>query len=272
MKKKQAVCICAAVIALSAAYLTFENEALMLTEHDFVSEKVSEPFDGFKICHLSDIHVKSNKKSYSRLIGMVTDASPDIIVISGDLVDSRVTLVPSALSLVEKLTKIAPVYYVTGNHEERLPPEIHERIVDGLTALGVHIMNGVAETIERGGEVINIAGLFDEDHFYVTTAAELFDEDVLNILINHRPQFAEDYAKAGADLTFTGHAHGGQMRIPFVGGVIAPDQYFFPEFYEGVHYYGDRATVISRGIGNSLCPFRVNNRPEVIVVTLRKAE
>ena len=272
MKKKRAVCVCAAVVALTAAYLAFENGALELTEYDYVSPKVTSAFDGFKICHLSDIHVKSRKRSYSSLIKKVSEQEPDIIVISGDLVDSRDSDVQTALSLIETLAEIAPVYYVTGNHEERLPADIYTDVIGGLSYLGVHMMNGRAETIERGGESINIAGFFDRGHFFVEEAAELFDDGALNLLINHRPQFAEDFAKSGADLTFTGHAHGGQARLPFIGGMIAPDQYFFPEYYEGIHYFGGNATVISRGIGNSLIPCRVNNRPEVVIVTLRKPE
>ena len=269
MKRTRVIIACAAALALTAGYLAFENEALMLTQYDFASSKVPESFDGFKICHLSDIHVKRAGRNYTRLVNMVSEQEPDIIVISGDLVDSRDSDVASAVSLVGLLREIAPVCYVTGNHEERLPTDVYLDVIGQLSGIGARVLNETAEQIERGGEYINIIGLFDREEFSAETLKGLIKEDGLNILLNHRPQFAPDYAEAGADLTFCGHAHGGQVRIPFVGGAIAPDQYFFPEFYEGMHWYDGRATVISRGIGNSLMSFRVNNRPEVIILTLK---
>lgn len=269
MKKSRTILLLTAAAVLTSAYLIWEDNALALTEYTYTSPKVTSELDGFKICHLSDIHNERFGEKNVRLVGLVAEQLPDIIVISGDLVDSRHTDVPAALELMEQIVDIAPVYYVTGNHEERLSTAVYGYLMENLLQLGVHLMDGRAEVIEWNGERINIAGFFDKKEFSPDSARGLLNENMLNILINHRPQFAEQYAEAGFDLAFSGHAHGGQVRIPFVGGVISPDQYFFPKYSEGMHKFGDRATVISRGIGDSLLPGRVNNRPEVITVTLK---
>ena len=272
MKRTRMLCAFAATVALVSAYLVWENNSLGLTEYTYASPKVSAALDGFKICHLSDIHNKRFGEKNSRLVSLVAEQSPDIIVITGDLVDSRHTDVLAAVELLEQLAPVAPIYYVTGNHEERLPTALYSYLTENLADLSVNLLDGRSEIIEYGGEKINIAGFFDRNDFPLDSARGLVRGDMLNILINHRPQFAPKYAEAGFDIAFSGHAHGGQMRIPFVGGVIAPDQFFFPKYSEGVHEFGDSATVISRGIGNSLAPTRVNNRPEVVTVTLKNVK
>lgn len=268
MNKKRLIIACSAAAAIAAGYLMYENLTVGLTEYTYVSEKVPEEFDGFKICHLSDIHVKS-ERNFSGIIKLCAEQSPDIIVITGDLIHSESSSISCAASLTETLCDIAPVYYVTGNHEEGLSTERYIEALTSLSAVGVHILDGKAEKIFRSQSYINILGVSDSSEPDLGEISELCDSETLNLLLSHRPQFAESYASAGADLTFTGHAHGGQMRLPIVGGVIAPDQYFFPEYYEGMHFFGDSATVISRGLGNSLIPIRVNNRPEVIAMTLK---
>ena len=271
MNRRTTICACAAAAVLSAAaYLAVENNALMLTEYEYRADSVSAELDGFRIVHLSDVHGKRFGKGNSRLIKLVSEQSPDIIVISGDLVDSRRPDPEAAYELVGGLAPIAPVYYVTGNHEERLPRELYISVMENLSSLGAHILDGNAETVTVGSSEVNIAGFRDSRYFTVSEAKELVLSGAFNILINHRPQYAAGYAEAGFDLAFSGHAHGGQIRLPFIGGVIAPDQYLFPKYYEGVHRFAGGATVISRGLGNSLLPLRVNNRPEVVSVTLRK--
>lgn len=272
MKRKQIVFICAALAAaLTAAYITYENEAIGLTEYEYATEKLQQGSEGLNICHLSDIHIRSQSKKYSRLIKICADCQPDIIAITGDLIDSRDTDIPYAISLVETLCEIAPVYYVTGNHEERLPTDMYAELLSELSGVGVHVLRNSCEVFVKDGVKYNIIGAFDRSEPDFSAISALADAEAVNILLSHRPQFAEGYAYAGADLTLCGHAHGGQARLPFVGGVIAPDQFFFPEYYQGIHFFDGRATVISRGIGNSLIPVRVNNRPEVVAVKVKSA-
>ena len=270
MNRKRALCIFAVAAAIAAAGLNAENNMLTLSEYVFESPKVSDSLDGFKIVHLSDLHGKRFGRGNSRLVGLVNAQRPDIILITGDLVDGRHPDPQAAYELVSQLTLIADVYYVTGNHEENLPTLTYNHLLSELLARGVHLLDGRAERFEVGSSEVNIIGMFDKKDFYASQVSELLRPNGFNILLNHRPQFAPDYAAAGIDLSFCGHAHGGQFRIPFVGGLIAPDQLFFPTYSEGIHRFGDRATVISRGLGNSLIPIRINNPPEVVSVTLRK--
>lgn len=268
MNKKKIAVACAVAAVAAAGYLTYENYAIGTTYYTVEADGASEEFGGFRICHLSDIHVKKHGRTYSQLIRLTEKQHPDIIAITGDLVDSRDSDIPSAISLIETLCDIAPVYYVTGNHEERLPAQTYLELMSALNAAGAHILDGKAEKTEINGLAVNIAGFSDNPEFDIKEASTLLDSGAFNILLNHRPQFAPDYAEAGADLSLCGHAHGGQIRLPFIGGIIAPDQYFFPTYSEGLLNFGKGCTVISRGIGNSLLPFRVNNRPELVVIDI----
>lgn len=269
-KSKKTTLLVFAALTAVAAYLTFENNAVTVTPYEFISEKVPAGFDGFKIVHLSDIHVKNPHKSYSLMIKSIDEQRPDIIVISGDLIDHRATDIPAAAALAKKLCGIAPVYYVTGNHEEALDTESYTQALSGLAQAGVTLLDSRTVFIQKNGGEIALSGAFDTPYSAGSTAEQLIEPELFNIFVYHRPHFGEDIALAGADLVLSGHAHGGQMQIPFVGGLIAPDQGFFPKYSEGMHSFGGSALVISRGIGNSLIPFRVNNRPEAVAVTLRQ--
>lgn len=258
-------------IAAAAAlgYVAYENLAIGITRYDITGENFPEGLSELKICHLSDIHVKTNPRDYGQLIKAAAKCEPDIITVSGDLVDSRVSDISAAVSLMETLTDIAPVYYVTGNHEERLPTDLYFKVIEDLRAAGVRVLEDCAEIYEKNGCRINIIGMFDREYPDCDMLSGLIEPGLFNVLVCHRPQFAESYAAYGASLALCGHAHGGQARLPFIGGIIAPDQGFFPDYYEGVHEINGRYTVISRGIGNSIIPVRINNRPEVLLITAR---
>ncbi len=270
---KRAVGIAAAVGVLTCAaigYAVYENTAIQLARYEIASQALPESLAGLRICHLSDIHVKPEPRDYGPLIKAAASTEPDLITVSGDLVDSRVSDISAAVSLMETLAQIAPVYYVTGNHEERLPPEIYAEVLKSLEDAGVHLLRDSSELFVMDGVAVNIMGVCDRKYPDFDLIRSLEQDGLFNLLISHRPQFAKEYAEAGADLTVCGHAHGGQARIPFIGGLIAPDQMFFPEFYQGVHEFSGRYTVISRGIGNSLIPVRVNNRPEVVLIEIKR--
>lgn len=256
-----------AVAVLATGYCVWQNEDIGISRYTYTSDKITEGLDGIKIVHISDLHNKEFGNDSSRLISLILKEAPDLIIISGDLVDSRHTDVEAALDFVSQAKDIAPVYYSTGNHEERLDKETYAYLLSSLEEIGVHVLQNGSETVYFGDEAIVIFGLRDGTLEMLEDAYN--DTDKLKLMIAHRPQHIEIYSKLGADLVFSGHAHGGQVRIPFIGGILAPDQGFFPKLTEGVHTFGDTAMVISRGLGNSLCPIRVNNRPELVSVTLK---
>lgn len=237
------------------------------------SPKIPKSFDGFRIAQISDLHNAEFDKYNSEILSPVFHSKPDIIVITGDMIDSRNTNVEVAIELAKRAVNIAPTYYINGNHESRLPKE-YEELKEGLSKAGVMILENDMVDITRNDEKITLIGLNDPTFDRmggVSMSGRLSfligDNDNYKILLAHKPEFFAAYAGL-VDLVFSGHAHGGQFNIPFVGGVIAPGQGFFPEYYQGCYFKNGTEMIVSRGIGNSIIPFRINNKPEIIVAEL----
>lgn len=274
--KKIILCACAVAVA-GAAYLWWGNNSLTVSNYTLTSPEITRSFDGFRIVQLSDIH---NKDFGGRLSGKVKTLSPDIIVITGDLIDSRRTDISVAEKLIKELKPLAPIYYVTGNHESRI--EKYPALREMLENHGVEVLDGKTAHIEKGGESITLtgiddamffgSGLLDERNILFSHKLKELSENKGNgfsVLLSHRPELLEIYAECGFDLAFTGHAHGGQIRLPFVGGVLTPNQGFFPEYDAGEFRKGNTTMIVSRGLGNSLFPFRIGNRPDIVLCELK---
>ena len=200
----------------------------------------------------------------------LAEAEPDIIVLTGDLIDSGKTDVEAALSFAEQAAAIAPCYAVTGNHEA-WSGDAWDVLRTGLLREGVVLLEDEAVFLDRDGETVALLGLSDPA-FGLDQAAllrELTAGEGYTILLSHRPERMVLYAEADVDLVFSGHAHGGQFRFPIVGGLVAPDQGLLPQYDAGRFRQGDTLMLVSRGIGNSIIPLRVNNRPELIVAELK---
>jgi len=282
MKRKKRIIILISVLACITAlalWIAWGNSALMVSEFSIQSERVPEGLSGYKIAQVSDLHNAEFGDNNADLLALLEAAEPDIIVLTGDLIDSRKTDIDIAGSFAEKAVEIAPTYFVTGNHEARI--DGYAELRDNLIAAGVTVLENEAVTIEKDGNEITLLGIndpsFQTDYLMGDSASVvqsaldgLVDDEQYTILLSHRPELFETYAGAGVDLVFSGHAHGGQFRIPFLGGVIAPNQGFFPKYDAGLYTQGNTNMVVSRGLGNSLFPFRVNNRPELIIVELGK--
>lgn len=278
MKRRVFVLIIAAVLVLALLiWLLWANSSPAATQVTVASGALPEAFEGFKIAHVSDLHNAVFGRKNEKLLSLIRAAKPDIIAITGDLIDSRHTDIDSALAFVEAAAEIAPVYYVTGNHESRLDfDEIEPRLI----AAGARVLRNEAEDIGRGGERIRLAGI-DDPSFIRTggtaeerAAAELEQlgdgGGTFTVLLAHRPELVEVYAEYGAGLVLSGHAHGGQVRLPLLGGLYAPGQGLLPEYDSGLYSQGETQMVVSRGLGNSVAPLRVNNRPELVIVTLSR--
>lgn len=278
MKRRVIVLITAAALVLALLiWLLWANSSPAATQVTVASGALPEAFEGFKIAHVSDLHNAVFGRKNEKLLSLIRAAKPDIIAITGDLIDSRHTDIDSALAFVEAAAEIAPVYYVTGNHESRLDfDEIEPRLI----AAGARVLRNEAEDIGRGGERIRLAGI-DDPSFIRTggtaeerAAAELEQlgdgGGTFTVLLAHRPELVEVYAEYGAGLVLSGHAHGGQVRLPLLGGLYAPGQGLLPEYDSGLYSLGETQMVVSRGLGNSVAPLRVNNRPELVIVTLSR--
>ncbi|MBQ8624203.1 MAG: metallophosphoesterase [Oscillospiraceae bacterium] len=267
MNKKLKWLIAGAVTAaVISGYCLWQNEDIGVSYYSYTSEKIGEDLNGCKIVHISDLHNKEFGSNSSRLVKLISNEQPDIIIISGDLVDSRRTDIEAALNFVSQIVEIAPVYYSTGNHEERLDPDAYAYLLSSLEEIGATVLQNETETVYINDESFVIFGLKDGT---VDSLEDIYgDTDKLKLMIAHKPHLIDKYSALGADLVFSGHVHGGQVRIPFLGGLLSSERVFFPKYYQGVHQVNDTTLVISRGLGNSIIPIRINNRPELVVVTL----
>lgn len=263
-----------------SAWTLWGNTALTVTPVTVSSPRLPAGFDRFRIAHLSDLHNAEFGKKNQKLLAMLEKIAPDIIVITGDLVDRRRPNLKIALDFVTEAVKLAPVYYIPGNHEAKM--NCYPQLWGKLTAAGVIALEDRSLPLARGGDTVTLVGLADpyftirKDPLHLTPAIIrgrlrklVRREDGYHILLSHRPELFPSYLRCGVDLTFCGHAHGGQARLPFIGGIIAPHQGLFPKYDAGLYTQGHCSMVVSRGLGNSLCPLRFNNRPEVVVVQLR---
>lgn len=269
--KKQATSIFLLLVFLAATLgiLTWGNTALQTSTYTVSSHTIPQSFNCYTIAQVSDLHNAEFGEGNERLLEKLREAEPDIIVFTGDIVDSHKTNVQVAVQFAQQAQAIAPTYYITGNHEAGLGKA---RIVleNQLSTGGTVILRHQALTLERGSDQLNLIGIDDPTILRSSNQnlTELVQEDTYNLLLAHRPENFKEYAAAGADLTLTGHAHGGQIRLPFLGGLIAPNQGFFPEYDAGLFTEGESHMIVSRGLGNSLFPLRINNRPELVVVQL----
>ena len=279
-KKKIIYAVTGLVLVLAIFFICIGNYTVETYKYNIRTEKIPEGFDGFRIVQVSDLHNAEFDKYNSTVLSPIFRAEPDIIVITGDLIDSRNTKIDVAISFAQKAVNIAPVYYVNGNHESRVLGE-YEKLKQGLTDAGVTILENSSADITIGDEAITLIGINDptfrmdivDDTMEQNIAHQLVnvipDNDNYKVLLAHRPEYFDVYA-GNVDLVLSGHAHGGQFRIPFIGGLVAPGQGFFPEYYEGSHIKENTEMIVSRGIGNSIIPFRINNKPEIIVAELTK--
>lgn len=275
LKKKYIIIF---LFLLLVIWTIWGNVSVGTTHYTISSSRLPDAFEGFKIVLISDLHNAQFGSDNSRITNIIEKEQPDLITITGDLIDSNKTDMDIAANLLRQLVQIAPCYYVTGNHEAWIGSQ-YARLEEKLLAEQVHILHDQVVSIEKNGQMIQLAGLDDPDF---TDRDSAVQQSVLQtklqamdlsgeycILLSHRPEAFEVYAAEGIDLALCGHAHGGQFRLPFIGGIVAPNQGFFPEYDAGLYTRDDTNMVVSRGIGNSIIPIRFNNRPEIVVIQLK---
>lgn len=255
------------VIAL-LLFCNFQNKHLETTHYTYEAEQLGVDLDGYRIVQISDLHNAKFGKNNQKLVDRIIECAPDMIVLTGDLVDSNHTNVDRAVQFVDEIVKICPVYYVTGNHEYWLDTSEYENLMDGVASAGVIILDDQVVEISRGDAKFRLVGLDDKSLADGTLEALLSDEKELTVVLAHEPQYFARYAGTGVDLVLSGHAHGGQFRLPFVGGIVAPDQGFLPEYTAGEYYMNGTEMIVSRGLGNSVIPVRLFNYPEIVCVEL----
>ena len=279
-KKKFIILAVVAVIFIALViWIAWSNTALELSSYTITSSRLPENFNGYRIAHVSDLHNAQLGENNEKLLAMLRNAQPDMIAITGDLIDAGNTDISVALHFAKEAMDIAPCYYITGNHEAQISDYNH--LKSGLLELGVIVLENDKFEIEDNGEKILVIGVQDpsfetnsDDSVSVMqrNLQQLTEEESYTILLSHRPELMKVYADYPVDLVLSGHAHGGQFRLPFLGGMYAPNQGVFPEYDSGLFEKNNTKMIVSRGIGNSVIPFRFNNRPELILIELRTAQ
>ena len=256
------------------------NRQLIIDEDIMYSRKLPEVFEGRKILLISDLHKKRFGRDYCCLVDSVRAANPDIIIFAGDLYSRSEKETSGKVKLMKALNEIAPVYYTGGNHE-LFDPELHEAMLHKLRQLGIHAMKNEMAVICEGGARLNIYGLELPLKYFINkdgsfsglpvpnkdTIARYLgtpDNSCCNLLIGHNPLFFEAYEQWGADFVFSGHVHGGLIRLPVIGGLLSPERKFFPKYSKGIYRLGRCVMAVSTGLGK----IRINNPSQMMLLTL----
>lgn len=281
---KKILIVALVIVALVfIAWVAWDNARIVVTTIEVESERLPESFEGYRIAHISDLHNDEFGEGNEMLLALIKEAEPDMIAITGDLLDSRRTSVEKALNFVQQAVEIAPCYYVTGNHESRIDDE-YGQLEKAMIESGVIVLRNDKLALEKDGEVITVAGI-DDPRFVLSSDRLVKMESVIGnvltgllkdvpeeqftLLLSHRPELFELYCEHDLDLVLSGHVHGGQIRIPGIGGVVGPGQGLLPDYDAGLYSADGTNMVLSRGLGQSIVPFRINNPPELVLVTLK---
>jgi predicted MPP superfamily phosphohydrolase len=281
-KKKKKLWPLALLLVLAlVVWIWWGNTHIQDTVITVKDHRLPESFAGYRIVQVSDLHNEEFGEKQATLLAKTREQAPDIIVVTGDLIDSNHTDIEKAMAFIDGAVDIAPVYYVTGNHEAWAARQ-YGRLKEEMGEAGVHVLENEAVEIEKGGEKIWLIGIqdpafadagADEEAIVdveIANACAKDMEDAFTILLSHRPECIHTYAKHAVCLALTGHAHGGQVRIPGIGGLIAPDQGLFPKYTAGLYTQGQTQMVVSRGLGNSVLPVRIHNPPELVTIVLAR--
>jgi len=263
------------LVLAAVGFWYFENDVIVSETYAVSSPALPAAFRGFRVAEISDLHGKSFGEGNERLLEAVAGAKPDLIALDGDIADEN-TDVASLAPLLRGLAKIAPTYFVTGNHEwvmDDLPG-----FFTLLEDCGVKVLRNGYETLSRGGARIAVAGVDDPNGpADQKTPAQLVGEiradlgaDCYILMLAHRNNALADWASLGVQTVLAGHAHGGVVRLPFLGGLLGVDREFFPKYTAGVYKSGGTSMVVSRGLGVSGLPFRLFNRPDLPLVVLEQ--
>ena len=275
---RKAVYLCLIIFLI---WITLDNALIHTTSTTVRIDGLPNSFSGYRIVQVSDLHNNLYGKDQSYLISCIAVAKPDIIVITGDLVDRNTADVDNAMAFVERAVEIAPVFYVSGNHEADILNKYKELMIRMVRA-GVTPLDNENAMLFSEEDSIILAGIRDPAFDWSRPKEETADAEIkqafsgtdgeqVKILLSHRPELLKTYSNNGIDLVLTGHAHGGQVRLPFIGPLYSPSQGLFPKLTSGLYREGVTQMYVSRGIGNGIAPFRFNDGPELAVLILEPA-
>lgn len=282
MKKRTKAAVAAAVLS-AAGWTLVQNRMLVTDRLTLIVPGLPKAFDGKKILHISDLHDKRYGEGFNNLINSCAFLDPDYIFFTGDLFSRYDNDLEPKLVLMRRLMKLGEVYYVTGNHEADAPSSANA-LCTALYKEGIHVLLNRTERIYEGEDYISVTGAALPKEHYRTengysdrleVTPDLMhrlvgepDREAVNFLLAHDPLPFEAYVRWGADVTFSGHVHGGIIRLPFIGGLLSPERKFFPKYSKGLYRLGKAQMIVCAGLGK----FRLGNPSELILVTLKHGE
>ena len=291
-KRRKGLIILTVIFAFIAGLLFLAysgNTHLTKSRYNISSSNLPKSFDGFRILQISDLHDKEFGEKNSRLLKSIKKENPDIIVATGDIVNSTDTPegFASSVSFMTEIASDYDVYYVDGNHEtamDNINSEYYENWIAAIKDSGVIVLDNESTQIKKHGETINIHGLWFNGRYYNNMGDENAEKyylelehvekligsssDGFDILLTHNPIYFDVYEKWGAELILTGHMHGGVIRIPFKGGLISPERVYWPEYDAGEFQKNASVMIVNRGLGNAGSGYRFLNWPDISVITL----
>lgn len=275
--RKSTIISTSAILLLITTFLIYKsNNSIEVTHHTIKDQLIPPSFNDTVIVQISDLHNKEFGTNQKELLETIKSIKPDIIAVTGDLIDTNNTDndIARSMDFINGAVDIAPTYFVTGNHDVKSLqyPEVEKKLIDA----GVVVLRDQVEEIKNKDDSIYLLGLDDpasnngrQNLSFEEKLSRLSNEtDGYTILLSHRPEKFDIYVDQ-VNLALTGHTHGGQIRFPFIGALVAPDQGLFPKYSDGLYEEGNTKMIISRGLGTSVIPFRFNNPPEIILVTLK---
>lgn len=279
------------------------NKLITSSTYKVASQKLPLAFDQYRIVQISDVHSIRDSRQHSKLLGAIKHKNPDIVVVTGDLLDSpyyreelyqinedQSEKIPgeATLAFMRELVSVAPVYLVYGNHEMVLLDDPEKNAFKlALEDIGVIFLNNDMAMLMKNDQTIHLLGIQDPATLYkdpvysrvqggsgqrmiamLNDVTGDSDDDKYTILLSHRPEYFDLYASYPIDLALTGHAHGGQIRLPFVGGLFSPGQGWFPKYTSGAYQKDEFTMIVNRGVGNSVISLRIFNPPQIVLVIL----
>lgn len=277
----------AVLIFCTAAAVLISNHFLTVGRYSVKSDRLPPEFDGYRIVQLSDLHSAVFGRDNHTLIKKIRRLKPDLVVMTGDMVNSTDENFDTFFSLAQTVAKEFDTYFIVGNHEQMLGERKTELFTQSLESLGVTVLDNRSVLLERNGSFIRLYGMWFHLRFYADRSPDadaavqyaLTEENITDILgkndrktysllLTHNPVYFDTYRAWGADLTLCGHMHGGMVRLPFAGGVYSPEKTFFPQYDAGLFTRDNQTMIVSRGLGNGNLGFRFLNCPELVSITL----
>ena len=266
------------------------NQILVISKFELTIKDLPAGFNNYKILQLSDLHSKSFGNDNNKLIHKINELDFDLIVLTGDMVNSYDTDFQVFLDLAETLVSLAPTYYIVGNHEQSLNSSLLDSLINDLKLLGVVVLDNEKVTLKENNDEIDLYGMWFNLKYYSDQrnqvvindpATYYFDESKFNlifpeplnkfsVLLTHNPMYFETYVSVGFNLAISGHVHGGSLRLPYLGGVFSPEKVLFPKYDAGNFQIDGSELIVSRGLGNGQGNFRFLNQPEIVLITLKQ--